>query len=215
MKRLAAFICAVLVPSGALAHPHVFVDATVEVIFDAEGRATAVRIGWTYDELFSLAYVTENGLDPDFDGVMAPEVAASLPGFDTGWDPDFPGDSYALLGDRPLGLSRPEAPTARYEAGKLSSSHLRQLSEPVALTDAELVIQIYDPSFYTSYSIVGTPALTGGDGCSVQVFEPDREAADARLEAALQELAGSPDAEAEFPAIGAAYAEEARITCRK
>ena len=52
------------------------------------------------------------------------------------------------------------------------------------------------------------PVLTGGAACTVQVFEPDREAADARLQAAIEELSGSADTEAEFPAIGDAYAEE-------
>lgn len=201
-------------PLAAAAHPHVFIDATIEVIFDAEGRAEALRIGWRYDSLFSMTYVAEQGFDPDFDGVLTPEEAAALAGFDMGWHADFAGDTYALLGEVPLDLSGPLEPTAAYVEGSLVSTHLRRLSAPVALGDGELVVQVYDPSFYTSYLIAETPVLTGGEGCRVQVYEPDREAADARLQAALDELAGAEDAESEFPAIGAAYAEEARISCK-
>ncbi|TGD44145.1 DUF1007 family protein [Pseudotabrizicola sediminis] len=215
MRTLRAVCVAVILsaPVGAAAHPHVFIDATIEVIFDAEGRAEAVRIGWTYDSLFSMTYVAEQGLDPDFDGVLTPEEEAALAGFDMEWHAEFAGDTYALLGDVPLGLSQPVESTAAYQDGSLVSTHLRRLSEPVALGEGELVVQVYDPSFYTSYLIAGTPVLTGRTGCRVQVYEPDRAAADARLEAALQELAGSADAETEFPAIGSAYAEEARISC--
>lgn len=200
-------------PAPAAAHPHVFIDATIEVIFDAAGRAEALRIGWAYDDLFSLTYLVENGLDPDFDGVLTADEQARLTGFDMGWDADFPGDTYALAGAEPLGLSRPEAVTAGLEGGRLVSSHLRRFATPVALAGRELVVQVYDPSFYTAYTIAAVPVLTGGAACTVQVFEPDREAADARLQAAIEELSGSADTEAEFPAIGDAYAEEARVTC--
>ncbi|MDO8884865.1 DUF1007 family protein [Pseudotabrizicola sp.] len=202
-------------PVAAVAHPHVFIDATIEVIFDAEGRAEAVRIGWKYDSLFSMTYVAEQGLDPDFDGELTPEEEAALAGFDMDWHAEFAGDTYALLGELPLALSRPQEPTAEYRDGSLISTHLRRLAEPVVMGAEDLVVQVYDPSFYTSYLIADTPVLTGADGCRVQVYEPDREAADARLQAALDELAGGEDAESEFPAIGSAYAEEARITCAR
>lgn len=214
---LSLALCGVVLslPSVALAHPHVFVDATIEVIFDTTGRAEALRIGWAYDDLFSLTYISERGLDPDFDGVLTPAEQASLSGFDMGWQAGFAGDTYALLGDQPLGLSAPTDSTAQYVDGRLVSSHLRRIEPAVSpgSGDAALVVQVYDPSFYTSYMIAQTPVLTGSTGCSVQVFEPDRDAADAMLLAALEELSGSADTEAEFPAIGGAYAEEARITC--
>lgn len=200
-------------PLVAAAHPHVFIDATIEVIFDAEGRAEAVRIGWTYDSLFSMTYVAEQGLDPDFDGVLTADEQSALAGFDMDWHADFAGDTYALLGEVPLGLSPPLEPTAEYRDGSLISTHVRRLSEPVVPAEEDLVVQVYDPSFYTSYLIAETPVVTGRTDCTVQVYEPDRDAADARLQAALEELAGSADAESEFPAIGSAYAEEARITC--
>lgn len=38
-------------PMPALAHPHIFVDTTHQLIFDAEGRLEAVRVTWDYDEL--------------------------------------------------------------------------------------------------------------------------------------------------------------------
>lgn len=208
---LAGLVAATAGP--AVAHPHVFIDATVEVIFDAEGRASALRIGWTYDDLFSLVMVEERGLDPDYDGTLTAEETARLSGFDMNWDPGFPGDTYALLGEAPLDLSRPKDWTAVYADGRITSTHLRSFDQPVDLGAGPLVVQVYDPGFYTAYGIVGTPVLTGREGCVAEVFEPDRAAADAILTAAIEELAGSPDVEGDFPAVGAAYAEEVRVTC--
>jgi ABC-type uncharacterized transport system substrate-binding protein len=202
-----------LLPAPALAHPHVFVDASVEVVFDAQNRATGLRIGWTYDDLFSLMIIEDRGLDPDYDSVLTDDAKAQLAGFDMQWDAGFPGDTYALLGDAPLSLSGPSEFTARFEGGKITSTHLRMFDEPVVIATDPLLVQVYDPGFYTSYAIVGQPVLTGALGCAAQVFEPDRAAADAIYLAEIEEMAGSADVEGDFPAIGAAYAEEARITC--
>lgn len=206
-------VCAALA-TPAHAHPHVFIDASIEVVFDDLGRAAALRIDWAYDDFYSLTYLSENGFDPDYDEVLTPEEQSRLSGFDMGWDADFPGDTYALLGERPLALSRPSDFAAIYKDGRIISTHLRSLSEPVALTGEDLVVQVYDPSFYTAYRIGATPVLTGATAtCTVQVLVPDREAADEILLAAIEELAGGDGAEGEFPAIGSAYAEEARIMC--
>jgi ABC-type uncharacterized transport system substrate-binding protein len=197
----------------ASAHPHVFIDAGLEVIFDDQGNATALRISWTYDEYYSLVIAEEHAIDPDYDGAATAEEAAKLAGFDMGWDASFPGDTYALMNNAELALSRPADWTASYAGGKITSSHVRTFETPVKMTDVPLIVQVYDPSFYTAYAIVGTPVLTGANGCSVEVFEPDAAAADAQLQAAIEEMAGSTDVEGEFPAIGKAYSEEARVTC--
>lgn len=199
--------------SPAFAHPHVFIDAQLEVVFATDGRAEGVRITWTYDELVSLSYIADRGLDPDFDGVLTEAERASLAGFDMKWHEEFQGDTYALLAAAPLGLSRPEDWTASYEAGKVTSTHYRRFDAPVDLAGQDLVIQAYDPGYYTAYVVAGA-TVTGRTGCTVDVFEPDREAADQILQDALAEYAGTGDAsETDFPAVGSAYAEEARVTC--
>ena len=48
--RFLAVMGLIAVSQPALAHPHVFVDTGLEVIFDEQGRATGIRISWTYDE---------------------------------------------------------------------------------------------------------------------------------------------------------------------
>jgi polyphosphate kinase len=197
----------------ALAHPHVFVDATIEVIFDDQGRASALRIGWTYDDLFSMMIVEDRGLDPDYDGILTADAVAQLSGFDMQWDPGFPGDTYPLLDGQPLPLGPPQDWTASHDGVRITSTHVRPFVTPVAVGATPLVVQVYDPTFYSAYLIAGTPVLTGGAACTVQVFEPDRAAADEILMAAIAEMAGSADMEGDFPAVGAAYAEEARVTC--
>lgn len=202
----------ILTPLPLHAHPHIFVDATIEVIFNAEGKVEALRLGWTYDDLISLTLVTERGLDPDFDGVLTEAELAEINGFDMAWQEGFLGDTYALLDEMPLALSGPTDWTVAYADGKLSSTHLRRLDVPVEVTEGPLLVQAYDPGYYTAYAVTGATA-TGRDDCTVEIFEPDREAADQILQDALAEYSGGDAAEASFPAVGSAYAEEARVTC--
>lgn len=213
VTSLLAAVSAVALAVPANAHPHVFVDTEVEVVFDADGRAAAVRITWSYDEFFSMAIVEDRGFDQDFDGALTGEEAAALQGFDMNWDEGFAGDTYALVGATPVALGPPTDWTADYRDGKLVSTHLRLLDVGSRPAAEPLVVQSYDPGYYTAYRIVGTPVLTGADGCTAQIFGPDMAAADAILEQALEELNGEDALENGFPAVGAAYADEVRVTC--
>jgi ABC-type uncharacterized transport system substrate-binding protein len=200
-------------PLAAQAHPHIFVDATVEVIFDDQGLAQAVRIGWTYDEFISIAIIEDRTLDPDYDGVLTPEAEAALSGFDMQWEPGFAGDTYVTTDGAAVALAGPSDWTAAYVDGKITSTHVRRLADPVTVADNPLVIKSYDPGFYTAYTIVGAPVLTGRDGCTAEMFTPDTDAADEALLAALAQLPTTADIEIAYPEVGAAYAQELRVTC--
>lgn len=197
----------------ALAHPHIWIDTRIEVILNDRNEATGVRIGWTYDELYSLYVVGDMGLDPDWDGQLTAEEEARLAGFDMAWDPGFAGDTHVLLGDGPLELSRPRDWTASYAEGKISTTHLRTFAAPVPVGTVPLIVQAYDPGYYVAYSIPFDPVVTGGNGCRAQVFVPDLDAAQQELLAALSEYTPDVDLSADFPAVGANFAEEVRVTC--
>jgi polyphosphate kinase len=196
----------------ALAHPHIFVDASFEVTFDAEGRATGLRTLWTYDDLISLQLLTDRGMDEDFDGILTADELATLSGFDMAWEPGFAGDTYALSGAAALALSPPSDWTVCYADARLTSTHYRSFDAPVDVSVQPLVIQSYDPGYYTAYSVIDATIADRQD-CTVEIMAPDREAADQILADAITEMAGGGDAEGDFPAIGSAYAEEARVTC--
>jgi ABC-type uncharacterized transport system substrate-binding protein len=212
MRGVAA-ILGVLLAGPALSHPHVFIDTRLEVLINDRNEATGVRVQWTYDDLYSLFIVGDMGLDADWDGVLTPEEEARLAGFDMNWDPGFAGDTYGLVNDVEQPLSRPKEWAARYAEGRITSTHLRTFDPPVPLGSAPLIVQVYDPGYYTAYTIAEDPVLTGGVGCLAETFIPDLEAADAELKAALEEFTPDIDLEMAFPAIGKTYAEEVRVTC--
>lgn len=197
---------------AAHSHPHVFIDTGIEFLFDAAGRVSALRIVWVYDDFTSMVILADRGFDPDGDGALTEAETARLSGFDMQWDADFAGDTYALADDAALALSRPRDWTARVAQGRIVTTHVRDLGAPADPAAVPLVVQVYDPGYYSAYTIAAQPVLTGRADCRAQVYGPDLEAAQATLEAALAEFSGE-DLEEGFPAVGAAYAEEVRLTC--
>ncbi|MFN3646653.1 MAG: DUF1007 family protein [Gemmobacter sp.] len=215
MRRFLASVLACGLAGAAApapAHPHAFIDAGVELRFDAEGRLEALCVVWVYDDLTSLMILSDRGLDPDGDGTLTDAETARLRGFDMQWDPGFAGDTYLLHGAAPVALAGPEGWTAQVVQGRIVTTHLRPLVAPVAPGALPLVVQVYDPGYYTAYAIATDPVIRGRDDCVAEVWGPDLDAAHAALQAAMQELSGL-DLEQGFPAVGQHYAEEVRLTC--
>jgi len=76
--------------------------------------------------------------------------------------------------------------------------------------DAPLLVQAYDATLYTAYVLTGEIAAARA-GCTAEKVMPDLDAARAKLEAAIAALPAG--AEADFPALGADFAEGVRVTC--
>jgi ABC-type uncharacterized transport system substrate-binding protein len=60
---------------GAFAHPHVFVDAKVQVLFNEKGLS-GVKNHWVYDEIYSTAMVSS--VDSDGDGKLSSQEGEIL-----------------------------------------------------------------------------------------------------------------------------------------
>jgi nickel/cobalt exporter len=60
----------------ALAHPHIMIDAKVDIRFDGEGRIASLHHSWTFDTAFSVWMV--QGLDTNGDGTVSGEELQPL-----------------------------------------------------------------------------------------------------------------------------------------
>ena len=188
-------------------------DTVIEVFVNDNNEAESLQITWTYDDFYSLSTVSDMGLDPDGDGRLTPEENAELSGFDMKWIEGFEGDTYARMGDKPLVLSGPRDWTARYEGGRLISTHMRDLEHPVKIGAEPLVIRAYDPTYYVAHFIDPPATVSGGSGCQAMIFGHDENAAEAALQAALQNYNPDMNPEADFPAVGAIFSDEVQVTC--
>lgn len=199
-------------PAPVLAHPHVFVDAQIAPQFAADGRIIAIKVTWTYDELYSLMIVEDHALDPEGEGELTAAEATVLVGFDSHWPEDFLGNTYVLMADQPQALEPPTNWTAAYADGKLTSTHLRPLTAPLR-PEAAVVVKSYDPEHYYAYAILAAAPEGHAEGCATQIIPYDAAAADAALSAASDAFAAADEADAPYPQIGEYFSDSVEILC--
>ncbi len=207
MKHVLAGIVLGLSPAVTAAHPHIFIETALTIVVDETGQLEAVEVEWTYDELYSLLLLEELELDQDFDGTLTAEEITQLDGFDLRWVEGYQGDIYAIRGDDHLALGVPESLGAQLVDGRLISKHRRSLN---GSADGVLV-QAYDPTFYTAYDLAGRVAVLGD--CTAEIVPANVDQAYAALE---ELLFARPQSEVDtaFPEVGQTFADQVWLTCK-
>ena len=201
-------------PVPATAHPHEFIDARLTLHFNADGALEAFGVEWRYDAFTSMLILGDLGLNPAAESLDEAD-AEVLSGFDMNWQPGYEGDLWPEMDGEPVPLEAPVDGHAWLEAGQIVSRHTRPLSAPIDPQDGRLVIRVYDPEYYIAYTIADYAQIEGRSDCRTRLFGADLDAARAQLEAAIEELyaSGVQDIEADFPAVGADFADELRLEC--
>lgn len=194
---------------SAHAHPHVFIDAIGGFVFDDRQHLSAVRVTWTYDAFTSLVLIDVLDIDRDDDGVLDENDRARIVEAQTIWPDTFEGDTYLEQNGVPVVLTRPENGSASMQDFQISVHFDVPLETP--LSDlSELVLRLYDPTYYYAYSTIaletGLPA-----NCATQLvpFEPD----DATQQLQLQLASLSRDETPAQAGIGRRFADEVRLIC--
>lgn len=213
MKQIIPLTVALMAATPIAAHPHVFVDTGLELIFDDAAQLTHVRVTWKYDALYSLLITEDMGLDDDYDGALTEAELAKLTGFDMQWIEGFNGDLEVLNGADVVPLSGPTEATATFADGLITTTHLRAVMAPVEAKNG-LVIKPYDPTYYTAYEMSLPLEIIGTEACSARVKMPVMGENLTKLLTQLSAL--QIDAEPEdagLPNIGADMSQDVIVTC--
>ena len=64
-------LLALVLATPVSAHPHTWIDLRTIAIFDAQGRISALRVLWTFDEFYTAFAI--DGMDKDGDGKISHE----------------------------------------------------------------------------------------------------------------------------------------------
>lgn len=206
----ALLVCVPTTP--ALAHPHIFVDVSVAVIFD-DDNAAAVRLTWTYDSYFSLLLTTDLGIDLDGDAILSAEEAEILSASVLAWPDGYEGDLEVLQGGRSTALGPRVDHTVSFDGGVVQEVHTRPL---IAGVDHSIPLEIrtYDPGHYVAYDVTGSITIEGRDGCVSALIAPDLVTANARVAELLDgQSASEVGPEEAFPEVGNLFAQTVTITC--
>jgi ABC-type uncharacterized transport system substrate-binding protein len=176
-------------PTGAFAHPHIFVDAKFEALAGADGSLGELRDIWRFDEVFSSSVLLDfdkNGnskLEPAELTAVAKTVRKSLAQYDY--------YTKITINGKAIKLAEPDVMHAAYEDGSLILSFTQKPVERTPLKGL-MVFGVYDPSLYTALGFGSDADLkTSGDGfnrCTRKVVRPDSKQILAENQAMLTTL---------------------------
>ena len=161
----------------AAAHPHVWIVARSEVVFDGEGKLAGFRHTWTFDPAYSAFAVA--GLDSHRDGKPDPDKLAELAKTNIESLEEWSYFTAAKVNGAQVEFARPTDYNQTYDQGQLT---LRIFLPLKALVKAPKIVafEVDDPSFFIAFNLAeGADAvrLSGAaKGCVLNVKRPAKSA---------------------------------------
>lgn len=198
-----------LATKPARAHPHVWVTAHAEILYDDAQRVIGLRHIWTFDEFYSAWAV--QGLREDY-GAVGPQQLRELAELNATSLVEFDYFTEARIDGRDRDFAAPVDYGMIYEDGHLILSFTLPLREPVRPRTA-FVMEIYDPTFFVSFTIdKGDDAVRivgGPQGCAKTITRP-RSAEIAETASLSEAFFATLTASSDF---GEQFANRALIAC--
>lgn len=212
LAKAVASTFAVLLAQTAWAHPHEWIDLTVQFKFDEEKRLIALEQSWLFDPFFSAYVLDELTADrPNRKRVLeqgealGPEMVSNLSkhGYLNNW----------TFQDTPI-----EAVNGTFVSVQLKNRNRMELTfqvdlpEPLDLTTGGFEYSVFDPLYYIEilHAERFRPRLRGGPrGCRSTIIQPEPDE-DYIIYAA--ELDRTDNAE---EGLGQHFAERVVISCQR
>ena len=192
----------------AFAHPHVFVTAKAEVVYD-QGRITAIQHHWTFDEFYTAMAI--QGLDVNNDGIYSREELAELAKVNMEGLKEFDYFTFAKLADKKVVFAAPLDPWLEHKDGILTLHFKLPLKEPLPADAAGFQFAIYDPSFFIAFELAKGDAVTlagAPAGCKITVGQMEETADEKTLTGAMSQSLGS-------MGMGSGITKSAAVICGK
>lgn len=171
MLRILVFLLTLVFPAapGALAHPHVWVDAVSEIVFDSAGRITAIKHHWRFDEAFSAFAV--QGLDLDGDGTYSKAELDPLAEVNVSSLSEYDFFTFMTVGDKETRFGKPKDYWLDLDDGFLTLHYTLPLAEPFR-PDEPAVLEVFDPEYFVAFEIPAAEAVRmvgAPPGCELTV----------------------------------------------
>ena len=205
---LSIAILSLTMAGPAKAHPHNWIDVSVEVVFE-QGKAVGLRQTWLFDDYYT-AYATE-GMDEDGDGQPDARKLRALLETNMHNLAEYRYFTQVSRGGNDVAFADVNEMSSRMAGRRLEMSFLLPLAAPLDVDGPGMVYGIFDPTYYIemlhaekrdAIRLIGAKA-----GCSAKLDEPQPTAEATTLAASLDRLQSAGDT------LGATFAERVTIRC--
>ena len=212
MNILLRHLLALLLLGGALganeaqAHPHVWITASSELLYAADGTITGVRHAWTFDDMFST-YALQ-GIETKNKGVYSREELSSLAQTNVESLKEYGFFTFARADGKKEKFQEPVDYYLEFKDAALTLHFTLPLKTPVK--PKELVLEVFDPSFFIDFTLaeknpiklVGAPAA-----CQMKFERPNDGSAGAQKIGEQNFLSGANSN------YGAMFANKVTVDC--
>ncbi len=169
MARKTAFVLlfAFVAAFSAFAHPHVFINNRMTVLFDA-GTLKGISFRWAFDDMFSAMILTD--FKPNVDGNFSAKQTATIK---AGAFDNLENYHYFLaffIGKKAVKKLRIEQFTPSVvEGSKLVYSFFVPLDLPVTGDEQTVRVTVYDDTYFVAFDLMHADDVTvkGDSGVSV------------------------------------------------
>ena len=212
MNILLPHLLALLLLGGVLgakqaqAHPHVWITATSELLYTADGTISGVRHAWTFDDMFST-YALQ-GIETKNKGVYSREELSSLAQTNVESLKEYGFFTFARADGKKEKFQEPVDYYLEFKDAALTLYFTLPLKTPVK--PKELVLEVFDPSFFIDFTLaeknpiklVGAPAA-----CQMKFERPNDGSAGAQKIGEQNFLSGANSN------YGAMFANKVTVDC--
>lgn len=163
-----------LFATAALAHPHLWIDVSATVVFDAKRQVTAIETRWEFDELYSV-FATE-GMDADGDGRFSSQELAALAAENVKQLKDWGYFTVVESGGKRAGLVPVTEYVMNWGNGRLSLDMTLRLNKPLDPVVKPVRFAFFDPTYYIDLVFArDEPLRLAGppDHCRARVDAPE------------------------------------------
>jgi len=174
LLMLSLWVC---LQTPALAHPHIFIDGGVQLVFNSQGQIVSLRQSWKFDELFA-AYALQ-GLPRAKSGEVAP---GELEKITKEWmtalaDPKSHFFTEAMQGTNKFafGTAKDAATTWDVKTGQLTLSFELPFVTPITPGKQAVEVDISDSSYFVAFAYKGSSSyrLEGApQSCRINYLSP-------------------------------------------
>ena len=174
-----------------VAHPHVWIDASSELVFDDSNRLSSINHAWRFDEAFS-AFASQ-GLDENRDGILSREELQELAKVNVDSLLEFDYFTFLSVGDSLVDFSAPQEYWLEYEDGFLTLYYRLPIKQPIVMDGQEAELQVFDPTYFVAIEMGKEKSFVlvdQGSTCNMNIELPVELEATTAYELALIPVEG-------------------------